>query len=95
MDDEPLNAHPVFEFNRPHLYLGGDRELVLLSLLLSIVLIVILQNFYTAIIGIAVAFASVYGLRILAKADPQMRDVYLRYRRYQSYYPAHGTKNRR
>ncbi len=68
MDDEPLHAHPVFEFNRPHLYLGGDRELVLLSLLLSIVLIVILQNLYTAILGIAVAFSSVYGLRILCKS---------------------------
>lgn len=95
MNDEQLTTSPIFEFNRPHLYLGGDRELVLCSLLTAIILVVILQNIYTAILGVIIAFSSVAGLRYMAKHDPQLRSIFLRYRQYQSFYPAHGTKKRK
>ncbi|TFZ62411.1 conjugal transfer protein TrbD [Photobacterium damselae subsp. piscicida] len=95
MDDEPLNASPIFEFNRPHLYMGGDRELVLLALLVSMIFVVVLQNIYTAIFGVILAIVSVKGLQLMAKADPNMRSIYQRYRKYQSFYPAFSTKLRK
>lgn len=95
MDDEYLENSPIFEFNRPHLYMGGDRELVLSSLLLAIILVVVLQNIVTAILGIIIAVVSVMVLRGMAKVDPLLRMIYLRYKKYQSFYPAYGIKNRR
>lgn len=95
MDDEELVSSPIFEFNRPHLYMGGDRELVLSSLLLAMILVVVLQNIATAILGGIIAVGSVTLLRTMAKADPLLRMIYLRYKKYQSFYPAYGIKNRR
>lgn len=95
MDDEPLNCSPIFEFNRPHLYMGGDRELVLSSLLLSFILIVILQNILAAIMGLGLAFSSIWAFRTLAKSDPSMRHIFMRSRKYQAFYPAFSTKQRK
>jgi type IV secretion system protein VirB3 len=33
----------------------------------------------------------IYVLRLMAKADPLMRQVYFRHRRYRAYYPARST----
>jgi len=76
---------------RPHLLLGGDRELVLLTGLMALTLTMAAMNPASAAIGIFLWFASLGALRLMAKADPRMRDVYLRARRYRSYYPPRAT----
>lgn len=77
--------------NRANLFMGGDRELVMFSGLLSGILIFSAQDWLSIIVGIALWFFSLHVLRKMGKSDPQMRAVYLRHRRYKSYYSARST----
>ena len=45
------------------------------------------RNKFTVFMMIGALFA----LRLMAKADPKLRHVYLRHRRYKPYYPARST----
>lgn len=77
--------------NRASLFMGGDRELVMFSGLLSAILVFAAQDWLAATAGIAMWFLSLKGLRLMAKSDPCMRAIYLRQRSYQAYYPARST----
>ncbi|KTC71809.1 conjugal transfer protein trbD [Legionella birminghamensis] len=77
--------------NRPSLFMGGDRELVMFSGLLSGILIFAAQDWLSIGVGIALWFFSLKVLRLMAKSDPGMRAVYLRQRSYKRYYPARST----
>lgn len=77
--------------NRVSLFMGGDRELVMFSGLLSAILVFAAQDWLAAIAGVLMWLFSLKGLRLMAKSDPQMREVYLRQRCYQAYYPARST----
>ena len=74
--------------NRPHLLLGGDRELVLFAALLSAMLVFALVTWWGILAGIALWFLAVAALSRMGKADPLLRQVYLRHIKYQSFYPA-------
>lgn len=80
--------------NRDSLFLGGDRELVMFSGLLAGALIFTAQEVKSAIYGIALWFFALAVCRIMAKADPKMRHIYLRSRLYKTYYPARSTPYR-
>src|SRR4029077_7683143 len=83
---------------RPHLFLGGDRELVLFSGLIAAVLIFSCLQFHTIVAGIILWTAALWIFRRIAKADPRMRFIYLRSLIYCRYYPARSTpfrENRR
>jgi type IV secretory pathway TrbD component len=87
-----LRAIPLHRVeNRHNLVLGGDRELVMMSGVLSGVLIFSAQTVYAAIAGIALWFSAIYALRLMAKTDPQLKAVYQAHRKYKSYYPARAT----
>jgi type IV secretory pathway TrbD component len=91
-----LRATPIHRAgNRPRLFLGGDRELVMFSGVLSGALILTAQDLRATIFGMGLWFGSLFVLRRMAKADPQLRDVYLRSLRYRAYYPAQSTPFRR
>jgi type IV secretion system protein TrbD len=79
---------------RPHLFLGGDRELVLFTGLVAFTLTV--PSFQWASIGsgIVLWLVALYLLRQMAKSDPLMRHVYLRQLRYRRYYPARSKPYR-
>lgn len=77
--------------NRPNLFMGGDRELVMFSGLLSAALIFSAQEWKATLFGLLLWFAALYLLRLMGKSDPMMRKVYLRHRRYKSYYPPRST----
>ena len=77
--------------NRPHLLLGGDRELVLFAALLSAMLIFALVTWWAVATGIVLWFLSVAALSRMGKADPLLRHVYLRHLRYGPFYPAKGA----
>lgn len=74
--------------NRPNQLLGGDRELVLVTILVSVSLAFSLATFW----GFAVAFGFWIGavaiLQRMGKADPMLRQVYMRHIRYRPFYPA-------
>ena len=78
--------------NRPSLFMGGDREGVMFTGIISAVLIFAAQEFYTVIEGIALWIIALFVFRALAKSDPRMLSVLWRYyRRYKKFYPARAT----
>lgn len=77
-------------FLRPLLMLGAERELVILSAILSAMLVFSLANVYFAGLGILFWLSSVALFQRLAKIDPQISRVYVRHVRYRNYYPASG-----
>lgn len=87
-----LRAIPIRRAgNRDNLFMGGDRELVMFSGLMAGALIFSAQEMRATIFGILLWFGALFVFRLMAKYDPKMRHVYLRHRRYKSYYPARST----
>jgi type IV secretion system protein VirB3 len=80
--------------NRDNLFMGGDRELVMLTGLLAGALVFSAQDLKAFVAGVTLWLLSLYLFRVMAKADPKMRHVYLRQRRYRPYYPARSTPYR-
>ena len=72
--------------SRPNLLMGADRELVLVTGLASIILIFVVLTWISALFGLAVWSVIVGLLRMMAKADPLMRRVYLRHITYRPHY---------
>ena len=77
--------------NRDNLVLGGDREMVMLTGLLAGALVFSAQELKATVFGIAMWVVAVQVFRLMAKADPKMRFVYLRRRRYKAYYAPRST----
>lgn len=77
--------------NRNFLFMGGDREMVMLSGVCAFALIFAAAELRATIIGLVLWFVALWIFRVMAKADPRMRHVYLRHRRYAKYYPARAT----
>jgi len=73
---------------RPNLFMGGDRELVMVAALFAATLIITTFEITPIIFGLILWFGSLYSFRLAAKVDPMMRTVYLRSLKYKSYYPA-------
>ena len=74
--------------------MGGDRELVMFAGLLAAALIFSAQELRATIFGVLLWFGALFVCRLMAKADPKMRPVYLRHRRYKEYYSARSTPYR-
>ena len=74
--------------SRPNLLMGADRELVLLTALAAVILIFVVLTWYSALFGVAFWIAIVAILRMMAKADPLMRRVYIRHISYKAFYRA-------
>jgi type IV secretion system protein VirB3 len=68
--------------------MGADRELVLLTALAAVILIFVVLTWYAALFGIAIWLIAVGALRIMAKADPLMRRIYIRHISYKAFYRA-------
>lgn len=95
-----LRAIPIRRAgNRDNLFMGGDREMVMFSGLVAGALIFTAQELRSGIIGVTLWLCALHLLRLMAKADPKMRFIYLRQRRYKGvkagnargYYPARST----
>jgi type IV secretion system protein VirB3 len=71
--------------------MGGDRELVMFSGLLSGALIFSAQDMRASFFGAGLWFCALFVFRLMAKSDPKMRKVYLRHRKYRAYYPPRST----
>lgn len=72
--------------HRPQQVWGGERELMLFSMLLAGGIIVAAMNLVATLVGVTLWLICVYGLRKMAKADPVMSKVYLRQLKYRDYY---------
>lgn len=83
---------------RDNLLLGADRELLLFSAMICALMVFAALELRSIFIGGTLWIVALYLLRMMGKADPKMRAVYLRHRRYAGYYPARSTpfhENRR
>lgn len=81
--------------SRPTLLLGADRELVLATGLAAAILIFVVLTWFSALIGLGVWVGILGVLRMMAKADPMLRQVYLRHIRYRPHYRPTSTPWRR
>lgn len=89
---QELRRIPIHRaLNRPDLLAGCERELLLLTGLITLTLVVVALNMVAAITGVVIWTACVAGLRAMAKADPFLSKVYLRHIKYKVFYPAHST----
>ncbi len=81
---------PIYQaLNKPFLLFGGERELMIIVLLIPFLLIY-LEPFavfnWVAAISIWIILSTI--LRMMAKADPLMSKIYIRQLKYQKYYRA-------
>lgn len=84
-----LAVHPIPRvLSRHNLILGGEREPVLVSAIVSGMLAVPTMNLIGIVAGGVLWVASLQAWRWMAKADPQATKVYIRSLRYRGYYPA-------
>ncbi|WP_458218852.1 conjugal transfer protein TrbD [Paracidovorax citrulli] len=78
-------------------FLGGDRTMVLGGGALALYLVFVMTLRYGLIFGvpIGIVFWGVWIalLRRMTKHDPQIREVYMRHRKYKAFYPARGRFN--
>jgi len=74
--------------NRPNLLLGGDRELVLVMVMIAGGLAFSLASWWGIVLAAGLWIASMGALQRMGKADPLLRAVYLRHIRYVDFYPA-------
>src|SRR3954452_8665241 len=76
---------------RPHLLLGGDREMVLFLGLVSFTLIVVTFQGPAALFGVVLWFVGLFLLRMAGKSDPQLRRVFVRAILWRGHYQARST----
>ncbi|MEX8139971.1 conjugal transfer protein TrbD [Acinetobacter baumannii] len=72
--------------HRPQLVAGGERELMLTSMLVAGGLAVASLNLVAAGIALVIWLICATGLRQMAKADPNMSKIYVRQLKYGHYY---------
>ena len=80
--------------HRPALFLGGERELALMTLIIAGGLAVSGMNLVSFVVGGILWFCSIPVFRWMAKSDPQMTKVYIRQLKYCGYYPARSRPYR-
>ena len=74
--------------HRPAQIRGCDRGLILTTLFAAFCLAFSLLTFWGFAVSAALWFAVVAVLRRMGKADPLLRQVYIRHLRYREWYPA-------
>jgi type IV secretory pathway TrbD component len=74
--------------NRPNTLLGADRELVLTAIMIAFILGLSLATWWGVIVAALFWVGAVAALQRMGKADPLLRQVYMRHVRYQNWYPA-------
>jgi len=92
-EDKPREVVIHQSANRPNLLLGGDRELVLITMMIAAGLAFSLASIWG--IGLAIFYwlASMATLQRMGQADPLLRQIYFRHIRYSPFYPAKSGIN--
>jgi len=91
-----LRQTPFFRaLHRPNLFLGGERELMLMTVILCVGVAFASLNLVSLLVGAGVWLIVSQLLRLMAKSDPMLSKVYRRHITYQTYYPARSRPWRR
>ncbi len=86
--DRPREVTIHQSANRPNQILGGDRELVLVAILTAVSLAFSLASWWGLTLSVGFWIASLAVFQRMGKADPLLRQVYMRHIRYRPFYPA-------
>jgi type IV secretion system protein VirB3 len=92
--DGPRQIKYYNSANRYNQIMGGDREMVLCAGLVSIILIVLLQTWWSAALGVGLWVVSLAVLKRVGKVDPLMRQVLIKHLTYRDYYPGQSGIDR-
>lgn len=93
-EDDGRRRIQVFQsLYRPHLMAGGERRLVILLVMLSIMTVVggKMVTLSAWILAVAIMAIGMPILRMMAKSDPMMFSVYLAQNKYRSFYQARAN----
>ena len=86
-EQTPLDRARIHRaLSRPNLLMGADRELVLLTGLAAAISAFVVLTWFSVLFGIILWIGVVAALRMMAKADPMMRQVYVRHIGYRAAY---------
>ncbi len=88
-DDDKVPIHEAL--NRPILMLGGERNLVLMLLIVAGVFIFSLAKLWAAAVGISLWVVGQWALSRAASYDDQLSKTGPRSLKYRRYYPAQAT----
>ncbi len=86
----PATIHRVL--HRPALVAGGDRELVIGTTVVCGFVGLLSGTVAGMVIAGLIWVAAINIYRMAAKADPRMRDKYIRHIGYRNYYPARSPR---
>lgn len=92
-----ISTTPIYHaLTRPSLFMGGDREMVLLVMVVfgGIMVLGLTVQPIASLVCAATIISSIYCLRLAAKSDPRMRHKYLRSLKYRIVYRAHSRPYR-
>jgi type IV secretion system protein TrbD len=85
--DEPRRIPIHRSLNRPQMMLGGERELVLFSALLAVLIVVSGMNLFSFLTGLALWSLAIAVLIRMGRVDPELSKAYQRHIRYRPHYP--------
>ena len=88
LTDKPREVIIHQSANRPNQLLGGDRELVLVTIMITGGLAFSLATWWGIGLAAVLWIGSMGALQRMGKADPLLRPVYLRHIQYRDFYPA-------
>src|SRR5579872_7086929 len=86
--DKPREVLIHQSANRPNQILGGDRELVLIAILVAVSLAFSLATWWGLGLTLGFWIVAIAVLQRMGKADPLLRRIYMRHIRYRPFYPA-------
>ena len=84
----PVETPLRSSLNRPQQISGGDRELVLATLMLCAIVIASGFSWDSFLVGLSFLFLALGALRRMGKIDPLLRQVYTANRKYKDFYSA-------
>jgi type IV secretion system protein VirB3 len=91
MDENRQEVDIHSSLNRPHLILGGERSLVMMTGIIAAVFIFSLHQVWSAVLGILLWFLGQWALAQAAKHDQILSRVGIRSLRYRRFYPSAAT----
>ncbi|MDR2893697.1 MAG: VirB3 family type IV secretion system protein [Deltaproteobacteria bacterium] len=74
--------------HKPNLFFGAEREPILIAALIPTAFVLSSFSAVVLILGVAFWFIASFFLRAAAKKDPLLVRSWLRFIKYQPYYPA-------
>lgn len=92
MAADSLRAAPIYQaVNKPVLFAGGERSLVIMLGTMAGMLIWMGASWFNLFLGLFLWFVGIYFLREMAKEDVIMSQVFIKYQRYQHFYVSYTT----